>query len=64
MAGPPQPGLFDMDKTPQRVNQKPRPEDRMPDKTKCNDQRSRDLRGQAPGDRGMCEKQSTTQGSE
>jgi hypothetical protein len=53
-----------MEKTSQLANQKPRPEDLRPDKTKCNDQRSRDLRGQAPGDRGMCEKQSTTQGSE
>jgi hypothetical protein len=64
MAGQNSPAFFDMDKTSQLANQKPRPEDLRPDKTKCNDQRSRDLRGQAPGDRGMCEKQSTTQGSE
>ncbi|MGZ8940329.1 MAG: hypothetical protein ACXW32_14075 [Limisphaerales bacterium] len=45
-------------------NPKPRAEDRMPDGSKCEDQRSRDLNGQAPGDRGMCEKHTTTQGSE
>lgn len=45
-------------------NPKLRVEDQFPDKNKCDDARSRDLNGQAPGDRGMCEKQSTTQGSE
>jgi hypothetical protein len=60
-----EPGLsFIMDKPSQPVRSKPRPEDLRPDKTKCSDQRSRDLRGAKPGDRGMCEKQSTTQGSE
>jgi hypothetical protein len=42
----------------------PRKKDRMPDGTKCSDQKSRELEGKAPGDRGMCEKLSTTQGSE
>ena len=44
-----------------------RPQDRNPDNSKCNDQRSRDISGKGsggPGDRGMCEKQSTSQGSE
>jgi hypothetical protein len=48
----------------QRATSKIRPEDRSPDRSKCDDQRSRDLRGRAPGNRGMCEKQSTSQGSE
>jgi hypothetical protein len=41
-----------------------RPQDKDPDRTRCMDQRSRDLRGKPPGDRGMCEKQSSSQGSE
>jgi hypothetical protein len=41
-----------------------RPEDKNPDRSKCEDNLSRELRGQKPGDRGMCEKQSTSQGSE
>ena len=36
----------------------------LPDRSKCSDQKSRELEGKAPGDRGMCEKESTTQGSE
>ena len=50
--------------TQPNANPKPRLEDQLPDKSKCDEQRSRELNGQAPGDRGMCEKQSTTQGSE
>jgi len=42
----------------------PRAKERQPDRKKCSDQKSRKLEGGAPGDRGMCEKQSTTQGSE
>jgi hypothetical protein len=41
-----------------------RPQGKEPDRTKCEDQRSRELRGKSPGDRGMCEKESVTQGSE
>ena len=37
---------------------------RQPDRSKCRDQKSRELDGRLPGDRGMCQKQSTTQGSE
>ena len=37
---------------------------RDPDKGKCEPQKSRELEGHTPGDRGMCEKRSTTQGSE
>jgi hypothetical protein len=42
----------------------PRVKPEVPDRSKCSDQKSRELDGSAPGDRGMCEKQSTTQGSE
>jgi hypothetical protein len=42
----------------------PRLKERQPNRRKCSDQKSRELEGGAPGDRGMCEKQSTTQGSE
>ena len=46
------------------ANNFPRREHATPDRGKCAEQKSRDLHGKAPGDRGMCEKQSTTQGSE
>lgn len=46
------------------ANPQIRAEDRMPDASKCGDQRTRELNGRAPGDRGMCEQQSSTQGSE
>ena len=49
------------DKNP---NSNPRPEDYTPDNSKGANQKVRDLRGGTAGDRGMCEKQSTTQGSE
>ena len=42
----------------------PRAKPKAPDRSKCSDQKSRELDGAATGDRGMCEKQSTTQGSE
>jgi hypothetical protein len=35
-----------------------------PDKTKCDRQESKKLPGPAPGDRGMCEKRGSVQGSE
>ena len=51
-------------KEKQKPELKSRAEALRPDQSKCSDQRSRELGGQAPGDRGMCEKQSATQGSE
>ena len=50
-------------KTPNARTLPPK-EHRLPDQGKCGEQKSRDLAGKTPGDRGMCEKQSTTQGSE
>jgi hypothetical protein len=46
------------------TNSKIRPEEKNPDRTKCEEQRSRDLAGRTAGDRGMCERESITQGSE
>jgi len=45
-------------------NNKARPADQQPDPAKCREQLSRDLAGNTPGDRGMCEKASEVQGSE
>ena len=42
----------------------PRSKEEAPDRSKWSDQKSRELNGAAPGDRGMCEKESTTEGSE
>lgn len=42
----------------------PRKEDRLPDQGKCQEQKSRELNGKTAGDRGVCEKQSSSQGSE
>jgi len=47
-----------------KANQKARPIDRHPDRSKCREQLSRELPGGPPGDRGMCEKGSDVQGSE
>jgi len=47
-----------------KANNKPRLTGRFPDRTKCADQKSKKLDGNAPGDRGMCEKQSDVQGGE
>jgi hypothetical protein len=48
----------------QPAKERLRNREKNPDRGKCEDQRSRDLRGKLPADRGMCEKQSITQGSE
>jgi hypothetical protein len=47
-----------------KANGKTRPVDRIADRAKCSVQRSRDLPGDTPGDRGVCEKESKSQGSE
>jgi hypothetical protein len=47
-----------------KASNKPRPSGLRPDHSKCSDQKSRELNGSIPADRGMCEKQSTTEGSE
>jgi hypothetical protein len=38
--------------------------DEHPDATKCSEQKSRRLAGKTAGDRGACEKESSTQGGE
>jgi hypothetical protein len=45
-------------------NNRARPVDQTPDTTKCKEKISREMPGATPGDRGMCEKASETQGSE
>jgi hypothetical protein len=52
-----------MDSPRQKNPEKPKAGE--PDKGKCRDRKSRDLTGKpVPGDRGNCEKESATQGSE
>jgi hypothetical protein len=43
---------------------KPRLAERDPDRRKCREQQSKVLKGELPGDRGMCEKSAGVQGSE
>jgi len=45
-------------------NDRARTIDPQPDRTKCREQKSKELNGHAPGDRGMCQKESQIEGSE
>jgi hypothetical protein len=47
-----------------KANNKPRFPGRYPDRTKCAEQKSKQLEGSTPGGRGACEKESEVQGSE